>query len=133
MAQGGAVPQNLHYSRDHEWVRVEGEVAIVGITDYAQQALADITYVDLPPLEKQVKQFDELAAVESAKAAFDIYAPVSGIVDEVNTALEDAPEKVNADPYGEGWICKLKEINPGELVSLLTPEEYRELLEQEQK
>ena len=133
MAEGGEVPGDLRYTKDHEWVRVEGGMAVVGITDYAQQAVGEITYVDLPPVGKQVKQFDELAAVESAKAAFDIFAVLSGTVGEVNAALEDAPEKVNADPYGEGWICKLNGIDAAELDNLLTPEEYRELVEREQQ
>lgn len=133
MAEGNAVPQELWYSKNHEWVRAEGEVAVVGITDHAQKALGEITYVELPALDKQVKQFNELAAVESAKAASDIYAPVSGKVVDVNAALEDAPEKVNAEPYGEGWICKLRGINSVELDNLLTAERYRELLEQEQQ
>ena len=131
MTKGSAIPRNLRYSKDHEWVHAEGDVATVGIADHAQQALGDVTYVELPPLEKQVKQSDELAVVESAKAAADVYAPVSGTVSEVNAALEDAPEKINAVPYGEGWICKLKGIDPTELDSLLTPEQYRELLERE--
>ena len=127
------VPANLRYSKNHEWVRVEEDVATVGITDHAQQALGDITYVELPPLDKRVKQSEELAAVESAKAASDIYAPVSGVVAEVNAVLEDTPEKVNVDPYGEGWICKLGTIDASELDNLLTARQYRELLAREEK
>lgn len=127
------VPANLRYSKNHEWVRVEGDVATVGITDHAQHAMGDITYVELPPLDKRVKQSEELAGVESAKAASDIYAPVSGAVTEVNAALEDTPEKVNVDPYGEGWICKLEAIDASELDNLLTARQYRDLLAQEEK
>lgn len=133
IARDSEVPASLRYSKDHEWVRVEGDVATIGITDHAQHALGDITYVELPPLDKRVKQSDELAAVESAKAASDIYAPVSGAVTEVNAALEDTPEKVNVDPYGEGWICKLEAIDASELDNLLTARQYRDLLAQEEK
>jgi glycine cleavage system H protein len=127
MAADSLVPEELRYTEDHEWVRIEGDVAVVGITDHAQQALGEITYVDVPAVGKQVKQGAELAAVESAKAAADIYAPLSGTVGEVNSALEDSPEAVNADPYGEGWICKLKGLDLRELDGLLTAEQYREL------
>jgi len=125
------IPADLHYTKDHEWVRLLGDTAVIGITDHAQDALGDVTYVDLPPQGQTVKQSDELAAIESAKAAADIFAPVSGTVAEVNAALEDAPEKVNADPYDEGWICKLSGVNPSELDALLTAEDYAKLLEEE--
>ena len=131
MIEASSVPEDCRYSKDHEWVRLEGKTAWVGITDHAQQALGDITYVELPPMAKEVQQSDELAAVESAKAAADIYAPVSGTVAEVNAALEDAPEQVNADPYGEGWICKIEGVSPADLENLLTAEQYREMLAQE--
>ena len=132
MADGSAVPEDLRYTKEHDWVRVEADVATVGITDHAQQALGDITYVELPAAGKTLKQSDELGAVESAKAAVDLYAPVSGTVTEVNAALEDGPEKVNADPYGEGWLCKLKGAEAAGIENLLTAEQYRALLEQEQ-
>ena len=131
MMKGSAVPKDLRYSKDHEWVRVEGTAAVVGITEHAQQALGDITYVELPPLHKRVKQFDEVAGIESAKAATDIYAPLSGKVCEVNALLADAPEKVNVDPYGKGWIYKLEAIDSKDLKNLLTPEQYEELLAKE--
>ena len=131
MTEAGVVPEGLYYTKDHEWVRIEGDLAVVGITDHAQKALGDITYVELPRPVKAVKQFAELAAVESAKAASDIFAPLSGVVAEANAALNDAPEKINADPYGEGWICKLKGISLAEAKSLLSPADYRKLLEQE--
>lgn len=131
MTEEALVPEDRHYSKDHEWVRVEGETAVIGITDHAQHVLGDITFVDVPPPEKPVKQFEEVAAIESAKAAFEIFAPLSGTVAEVNTSLEDAPEKVNADPYGEGWICKLKDIDQAGLGNLLTPEQYKELVGQD--
>jgi glycine cleavage system H protein len=125
------VPKELRYSKDHEWVRLEGDTAIVGITDHAQQALGDVTYVDLPRVGKAVKQFDELAAVESAKAASDVFSPVAGTVSEVNSELESAPEKVNADPYGEGWICKLTGVAAADLGALMDAGAYAALLESE--
>lgn len=131
MAESSKIPENLRYSKDHEWVRMDGNVAVVGITDHAQHALGDITYVDLPPVGRKVKQGDELCAVESAKAAADVFSPVSGTVAEVNGDLENAPEKVNADPYGAAWICKLKEVPLSDLDHLLSAAQYRELLEKE--
>lgn len=131
MAENETVPEELRYTREHEWVRVEGDLATVGITDHAQNAMGDITYVDPPAAGVRVGQFDELGSIDSAKAASDIYAPLAGVVAEVNGALEDAPETINADPYGQGWICKLKEIDVTGLDKLLTPEGYRKLLEEE--
>ena len=125
------IPEGLRYTKDHEWVRVEGEDAVVGITHHAQAALGDITFVDLPAEGTAVSEFDELAAIESAKAASDIFAPLSGTVSAVHSELEDAPEKVNADPYGEGWICRLSGVDVSELASLLTAEQYAELVGQE--
>ena len=124
-------PEGLHYTEDHEWVRIENGVAVVGITDHAQEALGDITYVDLPPLGKSVRPSEELAAIESSKAASDIFAPVAGTVAEVNAALEDEPEKVNADPYGEGWICKLSGVDAAGLDGLLSAKDYEALLAEE--
>ena len=131
MSQGRSVPRELFYTEDHEWVRVEGDLAVVGVTDHAQRALGEITYVEAPPVGQRVQKGDELAAVESAKAAADVFAPVSGTVAEVNAALEDAPEKVNEDPYGEGWICTIEGVSPAQLEDLLTPEQYGRLMEKE--
>jgi len=131
MADTGSIPDGLHYTKDHEWVKEEEGLAVVGITDHAQQALGEITYVELPPVGKSAARSDELAAVESAKAASDVYAPVGGTVKEVNDALEDAPEKINADPYGMGWICKLEGHDSAELNDLLTAAQYKEFLESE--
>jgi glycine cleavage system H protein len=125
------IPADVRYTKDHEWVRVEGQTALMGITDFAQHALGDVTYVDLPPVGKEVGQFEELTAVESAKAASDVFAPLSGTVSAINDALENAPERINSDPYGAGWICRLKDIRPAELENLLTPEQYKELLSKE--
>lgn len=125
------VPEDLFYTKEHEWIRLEADTAVVGITDHAQSALGEITYVELPPLQKNIASSDELAAVESAKAASDIYAPISGVIAEINSTLEDSPETVNNDPYGDGWICKLTGVDPSERDQLLTSAAYRELLEQE--
>jgi len=131
MSENELIPENLHYTKEHEWVRVDGDVAIIGITDHARKAMGDITYVDPPAVGSEVAQFDDLGAIDSAKAASDIYAPLAGVVAEVNGALDETPETINADPYGEGWICKLKNIDAGGLDELLTAEEYRKLLEEE--
>ncbi len=132
MAEQTAVPEDRRYTKDHEWVRLEGDLAVVGITDHAQHALGEITYVELPPVGKALKQFAEAGAVESAKAASDIFSPLSGVVAEVNPALETEPEKVNSDPYGEGWMYKLKGASAGELGNLLTAQQYRKLIEEPQ-
>jgi len=131
MADTGSIPDGLHYTKDHEWVKEEEGLAVVGITDHAQQALGEITYVELPTVGKSAARSDELAVVESAKAASDVYAPVGGTVKEVNEALEDMPETINADPYGAGWICKLEGYDSAELNDLLTAAEYKEFLESE--
>jgi glycine cleavage system H protein len=130
MAEQMVVPEELHYTKDHEWVRIEGDLAVVGITDYAQRALGEITYVETPPVDKALKQFAEAGAVESAKAASDIFAPLSGIVAEVNPVLQTEPEKINSDPYGEGWVYKLRGAQAAELAKLLTAAQYRKLVEE---
>jgi len=122
-------PRDCKYSREHEWVRLEGGLATVGITDYAQDQLGDIVYVELPPLGEVLAQFELFGVVESVKAASDLYAPLSGEVLEVNEALGDHPEFVNGDPYGQGWMIKIEPSNTSELGNLLTVEEYEEYLE----
>lgn len=102
------IPGELHYSKDHEWVKSEGSKVTVGITDYAQNSLNDVVYVELPELEKTVKQFDAMGAVESVKAASDIFSPVSGKIVDVNKRLEQEPELVNKEPYGAGWIVTIE-------------------------
>ncbi len=103
-----AIPEGLYYSKDHEWMKPEGNKVRVGITDYAQDSLNDVVYVELPEMEKAVKQFDAMGAVESVKAASDIFSPVSGKIVEVNKRLEQEPELVNKEPYGEGWIALIE-------------------------
>ena len=122
------VPKELKYTEKHEWVLVKGNEATVGITDYAQHSLGDITFVQLPEKGKAVKQSGELGVVESVKAASDIYSPVSGTVKEVNSKLESSPETINKDAFGAGWICKLDGVNQAELDNLLSPEKYEELI-----
>ena len=114
----------LKYSKDHEWVRVEGDVGTVGISDYAQEQLGDVVYVELPEVGRAVAQNEEAAVVESVKAASEVYAPVSGEVVEVNPALEDDPALVNGDPTGEGWFLKLRLSAPGELDGLMDDAAY---------
>lgn len=118
----------IKFTKDHEWVRVEGDTATVGITDYAQEQLGDVVYVELPDIGKSVGQGDEAAVVESVKAASEVYAPVSGEVVEVNDGLADAPAGVNEDAMGAGWFLKLKLSDAGELGSLMSEDEYKAFL-----
>ena len=118
----------LKYSKDHEWVRVEGDIATVGISDYAQEQLGDVVYVELPEAGRTVAQNEEAAVVESVKAASEVYAPVSGEVVEVNQALEDDPALVNGDPTGEGWFLKLRLSAPGELDGLMDEAAYADFV-----
>jgi glycine cleavage system H protein len=118
------VPVDLKYAKSHEWVRVNGETAVVGISDHAQHELTDIVFVELPEVGKTIKAGDACAVVESVKTAGDIYAPVSGEIVETNKAVVDNPALVNTAPYGEGWLFKIRLTSPGELGGLLTPEQY---------
>ncbi len=120
--------ENYYYTKEHEWVRIEGDTAVIGISDHAQEALGDITFIELPEAGKKVAQREELGAVESSKAASDIYAPISGTVTEVNEALATEPERVNQDCFGEGWMCKIQVADPEELKGLMNAEEYQEYL-----
>ncbi len=119
-----SVPKNLKYAKSHEWVRVEGDTAVVGISDHAQRELTDIVYVELPPVGDRVEASKECAVVESVKAASDIYSPVTGDVVAVNEELSRTPELVNQDPYGKGWIFKVKMSDLPELGELMTPNDY---------
>jgi glycine cleavage system H protein len=116
------------YTKDHEYIRVEGDAGIVGITDYAQSQLGDVVFVELPSVGKTVKKGDEAAVVESVKAASEIYAPVSGEVVEVNSDLEASPGTVNEDPAGRGWFMKIRIADQGELDGLLTEEQYQDFV-----
>ena len=133
--EGGAivagvnVPEDLRYTKDHEWVRIDGDRVRIGVTDYAQDALGDVVFVQVPALGTQVTAGASFSEVESTKSVSDIYAPVTGEVVEANHDLADAPERLNDDPYGEGWICVLSVADPGELEQLLDAAEYRTLTE----
>lgn len=122
------VPQNLRYNSSHEWVLLEGDTATVGITDHAQEELTDVVFVELPPVGKVVDAGDPTAVVESVKAASDIYAPVAGEIVEVNPAVEADPSLVNTDPYGNGWIFKLKVKDAGQIEDLLDAPGYEALI-----
>ena len=123
-----SVPQDLQYTRSHEWVRTEGDTATVGITNHAQDELGDVVFVELPDEGATFDAGESFGTVESVKAVSDLYAPVGGEVVEVNSALEDAPEYINEDSYGEGWIVKLR---TKEEADLLSPEEYETVVEEE--
>jgi glycine cleavage system H protein len=118
------VPKNLKYTKSHEWVRIDGNIAVVGITDHAQDELTDVVYVEVPAVGAHVEAGKQCAVVESVKAASDIYAPVSGGVAAVNEELASAPELLNQDPYGKGWMFTITISDPGELNELLSAEDY---------
>ena len=123
-----SVPEELQYTRSHEWVRTEGDTATIGITDHAQEELGDIVFVELPEVGATFDAGDAFGTVESVKAVSDLYAPIGGEVVEVNETLNDAPEKINEDPYGDGWIVRLRVSDDGDLLS---PSDYEQLLEEE--
>ena len=122
------IPEDLQYTESHEWVRIEGETATIGITDHAQDELGDVVFVELPGEGDAFDAGESFGTVESVKAVSDLYTPVGGEVVEVNSALEDAPENINEDPYGEGWIVKLRTTDGADLLS---PEEYEKVVEEE--
>jgi glycine cleavage system H protein len=125
------VPESLHYSKDHEWVRVDGDLAVIGITDHAQEQLGDVVYVELPKPGESFAANESFGSVESVKAVSEVFTPVSGEVAEVNESLNDEPEKVNKDPYTDGWMIKMKMRSPGEVDSLLTAAEYEDFTKAE--
>ncbi|MBN1868341.1 glycine cleavage system protein GcvH [Candidatus Sumerlaeota bacterium] len=118
--------EDLRFTKEHEWVRIEGAKAVFGLSDYAQRELGDITFIELPPIGKQVAHFEAYSTVESVKAANDVYAPLSGEVIAVNSVLENAPEKINQSPYDEGWICRIRVADPGETADLMDAAQYEE-------
>lgn len=123
------IPDDLRYSKDHEWARLEGDRVRIGITDYAQDALGDVVFVDLPAAGGRVERNASFGEVESTKSVSDLYAPVSGTVVEVNVDLADDPERLNDDPYGEGWICIVEPDDVAQLDELLDAAAYRDLIE----
>jgi glycine cleavage system H protein len=118
-------PENYRYTKEHEWVLVEGDTGTVGVTDHAQEELGDIVYVDLPKAGAKIEQGKSLGSVESVKAVSDVYCPVSGEVTEVNSSLADKPELLNSDPHGAAWLIKLKLSNPAEVENLMTAADYQ--------
>jgi len=127
------IPDDLHYSKDHEWVRVDGNIAIVGITDYAQDSLGDVVYVELPKVGDDFAANESFGSVESVKAVSEVFSPVSGEIVGTNETLADTPEKVNQDPYGEGWMIRVQMSNPGEVDSMLTAAEYEDFTKAEKE
>ena len=121
-------PEELKYTKEHEWVRIEGTQAVIGITAYAQDQLGDVVYVELPEIGAQIKQFEPCGTIESVKTVSDLYAPISGDVLKINEALDDTPEHINHEPYGAGWIMAVTIANPAELSSLLSVSDYQALI-----
>ncbi len=127
------VPENLRYTKTHEWIRVDGEIGTVGITDYAQEELGDIIKLELPPmLRYTVVKGDKVGTIEAVKTVADYYAPVDGVITEKNEELENNPSLVNEDPYGDGWIFKMEITKPEQLEELMTAEEYRKFIAEEE-
>ncbi len=121
-------PSELKYTKDHEWVKVEGDIAIIGITDYAQGELGDIVFVDVDTVDEDLNEGDVFGSVEAVKTVSDLFLPIQGTVLEVNAELEDQPELLNTDPYGKGWIIKLKISDSADFAKLLSAEEYQEVV-----
>ena len=122
------IPAELKYTKDHEWIKIEGSTATVGITEFAQGELGDIVYVDVTTAGQELNQHDVFGTVEAVKTVSDLYLPLSGKITEFNKSLESAPEKVNSDPYGEGWMVKIAIKNSSETASLLSADQYKELI-----
>ncbi len=123
------IPDDLYYSKEHEWVRIEGKTAVIGVTDYAQKSLHEVVYVETPKVDSQIEQFQSIGSVESVKSVSDIFTPVSGKITETNAELAESPELVNEDPYGEGWIAKVQLANSDEdLKKLITAEQYADFI-----
>ena len=123
------IPENLRYSKDHEWVSVDGDAASIGITDYAQSSLGDVVYIDMPRVGDKFAAHEAFGSVESVKAVSEVFIPIGGEITEVNEGLNDTPEKVNSDPYGDAWFIKVKMDNPLEADGMLSSAEYEEYLE----
>ena len=129
MAEEYEVPEGLLYTRDHEWIKVEGNVITIGVTDYGQKKLREVVYVELPTIGQRVEEGEAIATLESVKASAEVYTPASGRVIEVNSKLVDLPELVNDDPYGDGWIAKIELEEERGFEDLMEPDEYRKYLE----
>lgn len=129
MAGGSNIPDDLRYTKDHEWVRLQGDVVRIGITDYAQDALTDVVFVELPDVDEEFAAHDSIGVVESVKSVSDIYAPLEGRISASNKRLEEEPELMNTDPYGEGWFCEIALADPAEYEKLMDAAAYRKHLE----
>lgn len=125
-------PEDLKYTKEHEWVRMEGDTAVVGITDFAQDKLGSIVFIELPSPGKKYKKGETLVSVDSVKAVAEVYAPLSGEVTEANESLKENPEVINRDPYGEGWMVKLKIVDAAEITTLLDPGDYEKFVAEEE-
>jgi len=121
-------PEDLKYTKEHEWVRLEDDVAVIGVTEHAQKQMGDVTFVELPEIGKRVERGGELGVIESVKSANDVYAPLSGKVGEINSHLNDSPEVINSDPYGDGWICRLDDLDESGLDDLMDARQYDEYI-----
>lgn len=126
-------PKNLKYHKEHDWARVEGDIAVLGVTDYAQESLGDIVYIELPEVGAEVTAGVSYAEIESVKAVSDVYAPVSGTVVEANEEVVDAPELINESPYEDGWLIKVKLSDPSQADDLMSAEEYEEMLAEQEE
>ncbi len=124
------LPENLKYTKDHEWALIEGDIAIIGITDFAQKELGDIVFVEIETVDETLAQEEIFGTVEAVKTVSDLFMPLGGEIIEKNPALEDSPELINKDPYGEGWMIKVKMLNPAEANNLLSAAEYKALIEE---
>ncbi len=124
------IEDGYYYTKEHQWAKVEGNMAVVGVTDYAQHQLGDVVFVELPEVGKEVEAGDTLATIESVKAMSDVYSPLTGKVSSVNEALNEDPSLINVDPYGDGWICELEMLDPSEVEDLMTADDYRAYLEE---
>lgn len=122
------IPENLKYTKDHEWIKVEGDVALVGITEYAQGELGDIVFIEIETGGETLQKEEVFGTIEAVKTVSDMFMPVSGEISEVNPKLESSPDVVNKDPYGDGWMIRIKMSNPAELDELITAEQYKELI-----
>lgn len=122
------IPQELKYTKDHEWVKIDGNVATIGVTDFAQGELGDIVYVEVETVGETMEREEVFGTVEAVKTVSDLFLPLAGKIVEFNESLEDTPEKVNTDPYGDGWMVKLQMSNEAEIEDLMSPEEYKELI-----
>ncbi|MDH4100690.1 MAG: glycine cleavage system protein GcvH [Nitrospirota bacterium] len=126
------IPENLKYHREHCWAKISGKKAVIGITDYAQEALGDIVYIDIPELDSEVEIDGEMGEIESTKATSSLVSPVSGTVVEVNEEIADSPEIINEDPYGKGWICAIALSDPSEIATLMDARAYEVFIEEEE-